>query len=273
MEKRGSKKQITTIANINFDDLDKDIKIKVSKELTPYDRAVHDSINTLYTEGKNEYITPQMIYHGMTGNQSLKLHDKQEFLITESLKKLRKTTITINADQEGREFYGLQKLRYEGQLIHWDKVTATLNGETTETYHILRRPILYEYANKKNQIGRFDIKILDTPLNKNEEITILQWYLIREILAMKGGRGRSENILFETVFSAIGLTASSEGALRVKKSKVRDQVKLMLDYWIKEDFIKGYTQNMKGKTAESITIILKKVGAISATTKEDNLKK
>jgi len=122
--------------------------------------------------------------------------------------------------------------------------------------HILREPVLYEYANKKNQIGRFDIKLLNTPINKTEEIITLQGYLYRRILSMKGSSNLSKTIVYETVYNQINVTAASDGALRKKKSKVRGQIKDMLDYWKQENFIAGYCENKRGQEVYSVTIRL-----------------
>jgi len=130
-----------------------------------------------------------------------------------------------------------------------------LNGTVAECLRILRPPVLYEYANKKNQIGRFDIKLLNSPINKTEEIITLQGYLYRRILSMKGSSLR-KTIVYDTVYNQIEVTAASDGALRKKKSKVRDQVKRILDYWKQENFIAGYVENKRGTRIYSVTIRL-----------------
>jgi hypothetical protein len=224
MERRGSKKQITTLASIDFDNLNGTVQIRGRKELTAYDREVHDSIVSLYIDGGYEYITPQMIYRTMTGNPGAKLSDKQAEAISDSITKCMYSRVIIDASEEAKA-YGFEIFKYDGNLISGERVTATLNGNVLECLHILREPVLYEYANKKNQIGRFDIKLLNTPINKTEEIITLQGYLYRRILSMKGSSNLSKTIVYETVYNQINVTAASDGALRKKKSKVRGQIK------------------------------------------------
>jgi hypothetical protein len=256
MERRGSKKQITTLASIDFDKLDGSVQIKGRKELTAYDREVHDAIITLYIDGGNEYITPQMIYQVMTGNPDAYLHPKQAEAISESITKCMYTRLIIYASEEAKE-YGFDSFKYDGNLIIGERVTATLNGTVLECLHILRPPGLYEYANKKNQIGRFDIKLLNSPIKKTEEIITLQGYLYRRILSMKNKKSNlSKTIVYDTVYKQIDVTAASDGALRKKKSKLRDQVKKILDYWKQEKFIAGYVENKRGKRIYSVTIRL-----------------
>jgi len=253
MERRGSKKQITTLASIDFEKLNGSVQIKSRKKLTAYDREVHDAIITLFVDGGNEYITPQMIYQVMTGNPDAYLNPKQAEAISDSITKCMYSRLIIDASEEAKA-YGFDNFKYDGNLISGERVTATLNGNVLECLRILRPPVLYEYANKKNQIGRFDIKLLNSPINKTEEIITLQGYLYRRILSMKGSSNLSKTIVYETVYNQIEVTAASDGALRKKKSKVRDQIKKILDYWKQENFILGYAENKRGTTIYSVTI-------------------
>ena len=255
MERRGSKKQITTLASIDFDNLNGSVQTKGRRELTPYDREVHDAIITLFVDGGNEYITPQMIYQVMTGNPDAYLNPKQAEAISESITKCMYSRLIIDASEEAKA-YGFDSFKYDGSLISGERVTATLNGTVVECLRLLRTPVLYEYANKKNQIGRFDIKLLNSPINKTEEIITLQGYLYRRILSMKNSSNLSKTILYDTVYNQLEVTASSDGALRKKKAKVRSQIKKILDYWKQEDFIAGYVENKRGQVIYSVTIRL-----------------
>lgn len=253
MERRGSKKQITTLASIDFDSLNGSVQIKGRKELTAYDREVHDAIITLYVEGGNEYITPQMIYQVMTGNPNAYLEKKQAEAISDSITKCMYSRLIIDASEEAKA-YGFDSFKYDGSLISGERVTASLNGTVVECLRILRPPVLYEYANKKNQIGRFNIKLLNTPINKTEEIITLQGYLYRRILSMKNNSNLSKTIVYDTVYNQLDIKAASDGALRKKKAKVRSQVKKILDYWKQEQFIAGYVENKRGQVIYSVTI-------------------
>lgn len=253
MENRKSRKKITSYVSIDFDDLNGSIQIKGRRKLTPYDREVHDAIATLFVIGENEYITPQMIYKVITGNPEARLEKKQAEAISNSITKCMYSKITINAKEEAAA-YGFDDFNYDGNLISGERKTATLNGTVLECLHILRSPILYELANNKNQISRFDIKLLNTPINKTEEIIVLQGYLYRRILSMKNNYNLSKTIVYSTVYEQIDVTAASDGALRKKKSKVRGQIKEILTYWKEEGFILGYCENKHGQELYSVTI-------------------
>lgn len=250
---RKTKKEILSMVSLDFDD--KAIQIIGKRELTPYDREVHDAIVTLFVDGGNELITPQMIYRAMTGNPEAKLTPKQQETISNSVNKLMYSRLVIRASKEECKAYGFKKFTYEGAVIQAEKVTAAFKGsEVAEVVHLLKEPVLYTYADKKNQIGRLDIKLLNSPVNKTEENITLQSYLYRRILTIKSSGKISPTIVYDTVYKQIGLSAASDGALRKKKSKVRSTIKQILDYWEKQGFIKGYLENTRKTEIVSVTI-------------------
>lgn len=249
---RKSKKEILSAANLNFDD--RRIQITGKKELTSYDREVHDAIVTLYVGEGNEYITPQMIYRTMTGNKNIRLMPKQKNTIINSIEKMMYSRIKIVASQQECEAYGFDEFSYDGALLFAEKLTATLNNNILEAYHLLREPVFYTCANKKNQIERLNIKLLDSPVNKNKENIILQGYLYRRILAMKNSKKMKPVIVYDTVYKYLDIQAVSEASLRNKKAKIRKTIKKILDYWKEQNFITSYAENNCKNEIVSITI-------------------
>lgn len=256
VERRGSKKKIDTIVSINFEELDeKGVQISNARSLTAYDREVHDAILTLYVDGENSYVTGAMIYQAMVGNPKATLNPKQAEAISNSVTKLMYTRLTIDATQEAQA-YGFEKFKYSGYLLPAERVTAAINGNITECLHLFRSPPLYDYAGRKKQVGRVDIKLLNSPLNKNDETISLQGYLRRRILAMKNNPKLSPSIVYETVYEALKISAPTDGALRKKKLDVRKKIKTILDYWKDESFILGYVENTRKTESYSVTIRL-----------------
>ena len=241
VKKAKSRKPIYTLVSIDIAELE-GVKINGRRELTAFDREVHDAIITLYVEGGNTYITVNMIYQMMTGKRGAHCSSKQAQAISDAITKLMFSHAVIDASQEA-QLRGLDKARYDSNLLNAKRLTVSANGQTTEAIKILDTPILYDYAERRNQIGRFDVKLLDSPVNKNEETIALQGYLYRRILSMKGSSKLSPTIKYETVYKQLEITASSDGALRKKKLKVRETVKKLLDFYKKEGFIKGYVEN------------------------------
>lgn len=253
VERKGARKEISTLLSLSYDDLEKrGIQLDM-KRLTPFDREVHDAITTLYAEGKTDVMSLDMVYRAMTGNPGAKLNPRQREAISNSISKMMYTQIAIDATEEARA-YGFDDLRYKGNLLYAEMAIASINGNIIEALHILREPILYSYAGRANRIGRVEMKMLNSPVNKTEETIVLQGYLYRRILAMQ--HGQSKTILYDTIYKQLNIEAPSAGALRKKKNDVRAKIKTILEYWIKEGFIKGYSENKRGQELCSITISL-----------------
>lgn len=151
-------KKILSLVRLDYSD--NAIQISGGKELTQYDREVHDALVTLYVDGGNEYITPQMIYKAITGNSEAKLPPKQQEAISNSLNKLMYSKLVIKASKEECKAYGIDEFTYECTVIQAEIVPARVNGVIEEVYHLLSEPALYTYASLKNQVCRLDIKML-----------------------------------------------------------------------------------------------------------------
>ncbi|MEE0987128.1 MAG: hypothetical protein U0L03_06375 [Succinivibrionaceae bacterium] len=162
-----SEKEILSLVRLDYSD--NAIQISGEKELTQYDREVHDALVTLYIDGGNEYITPHMIYRAMTGNPEAKLTPKQREDISISLNKLMHSNLVIKPSEEECKAYGFRPFTYRSTVIQCEEVTVKVNGVIVEVYHLCIEPALYSYANLKNQICRLDIQLLNSPVNKNEE--------------------------------------------------------------------------------------------------------
>ncbi len=251
MEKAGSKTQISTAVQIDFDNIS-GVTMDCPGGLTEYDREVHNAIISQHIE-ENTHFTPQMIYQALTGNPEARLEEKQTEAIRQSLNKLMVCRITIDASEEAKA-RGQTKFKLEGPLISWNKLTVELNGTSVECYRLLQIPLLYQYAHWKNQIARADIKLLNSPINKTEEVITLQGYLMRRIMAIKGKSRLNPSILYEAIYEHLQIKASSPGALRKKKSILRTKIKTILDYWVTQKFIIGYRETIKATVAYSIEI-------------------
>lgn len=240
----------------------KGVTISGREELTPYDREVHDAIVTLYVEGKTIYITPNMIYQAMTGRHGSHCSKNQESMINNSITKLMCSHVIIDAAAEAAIDNRVTRILFDSNAINAKRVSITINGKESKAIKILDTPILFDYAQQKNQIGRFNMKLLDTPNNKNEETIILEGYLRRRILAMRKSKDDSKlsnSIKYETVYKQLDISFSdevirSEAALRKKKLKVRESVKKALDYFKKEGFIKNYSETVTKGVKDGVSI-------------------
>lgn len=249
--------KINLTSRVFLDLSDAKITINGKQGLEPYDNEVHRAITTCYYSGGNEYMTPQMIFRAMTGNPDARLGDKQREQINKSLDTLMYGRLFIEGSKEEAKawkFEGLEAFEYEGTIIQAEKITAVISGERTEVIHILRPPVLFEYAEKKNQISRLPIKYLNTPMRKTMEGINLQGYLLGRIELMKNNSSYSKNIVYQTVYDYLKIEAPNDNALRKKQYQIRNNIKIILDYWKEEKYIKGYTENKKGRRIYSLTV-------------------
>ena len=257
MERRNSKRPVTTLASINFNAP----QLQGITNLTMYDRSVYNAICTLYIRGKNEYITPQMIYQAMTGKEEAYLNPKQAEAISGSITKFMYGGIHIDATEEVNKHNMGGSLIYDTNLLHAERVTHNLNGTITECIRIIKTPVLYEYASYKDQIGNAPIAALATPVNKNEDTLALQAYLMDRIFAMRG-TDPQRDIAYSSIYSAVwGKGAASSN--RMQKSRVRAYAAAILKHWATQgtskdggSLIKGYTEYPNGKAARGITVIV-----------------
>ena len=249
----GQKTIIT--ASIDSTELD-GVRISGKKELNYYDKAVHDAVVTLYVVGQYTYITTNMIYQEMTGKRNAHFTPKQAKDINDSVTKLMYSRVVIDASNEYKS-RNVGFPQYDGHILTADRLTYPTKNNAV--IHIFREPILYTYANERNQIGRIDAKLLDSPINKTKENILLESFLRRRIFAMKGKRTLSRTILYSDVYKRLSITSRSESSLRNKKMKVRNTVKAILNFYTKEGFINGYKENYpksKRQQVRSFTIVL-----------------
>lgn len=198
----------------------------------------------------------------MTGKHGSHCSENQESMINNSITKLMFSHVIIDAKDEAGRDHRVTRTLFDSNAINAKRVSITINGKESKAIKILDTPILFDYARQKNQIGRFNMKLLDTPNNKNEETIILEGYLRRRILAMQNPESKlSTSIKYETVYKQLDISSPdgvirSEVALRKKKLKVRESVKKALDYFKKEGFIKNYSETVKNGVKDGVAISL-----------------
>ena len=246
-EKNGSKKELTVKVAIDFDNLE---GVRFSRELEPFDRIVHDAVVSLYESG-NKCFSLLMVYRAMTANPKAKLTQKQFKEISQSLNKLSSVRIEIDATDEAKA-YRMDKVIFKGNLLYTKSVYVEHKGKVEEWFELLDRPILLEYAERKNQIDRVDIRMLATDTNKNKETLILQDYLLRRIRMMKRS-SISRNIRYDAIYKQFGIELLEGTEARKKKAKIRETTKKILDFWKSSGEIKSYEEN-KGKNKVALSI-------------------
>lgn len=249
-------KAVDTLVYIRPDNLD-NVSISNYARLSPYDRAIHDALISIYAAG-NTHATIPFIYRTMRGNNPNR--DKPEAKdredIEASIDKLMHSIITIDATKEAKAF-GLDNFTFKGQLIPMQYVKTKINGQYVDCVNFLAEPPLLTYAGRKNQINRCDIRMLDVPLNNSEENITIKTYLLERLLSAMNKNSKMNNIIrYDTLYEYLGLDAPNATSLRDKKRDVRGKVHAILEAWKKAGIILGFTEHKEGNTIAKIELHL-----------------
>lgn len=246
LEKKGKiRSQIRTKVSFSYEGID----ILAKKDFGLFDQEVHDAVVSLYL-ASNKFISPAMVYRAMTGktnSESINADKLKE--IEESIDKCMFSRLSIDASEEAA-MYGYAEAVYSGNLLSAEKVSVIMGGHKVVAYKLLIEPLLYRYAKTCKQVTAVDIKLLDTPVKKTNDIIVLQGYLLRKVESMKSDRNCGRMILFDDIYKVLNVSKEQ----RVQTKRIRDSLYSILQYWIDNDYISRYETVMKGKGFYGITL-------------------
>jgi hypothetical protein len=231
------------------------------QKYTPYDREVYDGVVTLYMSG-NDIVTPAMVYRAMNGLTETEYIKTQALeTVKKSLDKSRYMQITIDYTEEAKLYNKkIEKTLYEGYLLAAEKITVKINGYEHEAYKLLRKPILYEYAQISGQIITVPNKLLQTKdaIRSTDEVIVIRGYLLRQIEWIKNDKTeRNENITYKNIYEELEISRKilDEKSYENKTGKIRSHVKAILDEWKEKKYIQGYKEYKEGNTLIGVTIM------------------
>lgn len=251
------KKQVVTPISLNYDDENIQIANK-DKRFTPYDRAVHNSVCSIFEAG-NSTFTPDQVYRCMNGlNNTEKVSPQAIESVTESIDKIRRMYTKILIDKEAKE-YGLDKIIMEDHILSAKKITLEAGGHEVVGYKFNysnnSKPIIYEYAQITGQVLTIPRELLNTKdvIRSTTEVTIIREYLIRriEVMKRKGNKHQSNKIRFISIYKEIG----QDDPTKQKAQRVRENIEKLLGSFKDNDYIKGYKFYKEGRSFKGIEIL------------------
>ena len=190
----------------------------------------------------------------MTGKTNSEyIHPDKLKEIEESIDKCMFSKLVIDATEEAA-YYGFEEAKYDGSLLSAEKMTIKMGGRRVAAYKILVEPLLYRYAKAGKQISAIDIKLLDTPVSKTNDIIVLQGFLLRKIEAMKSDRTADRIILYDDIYKIFGINEPQK--VKNQLQRIRKYMDTMLEYWKGEKYITDFIVNKKGKSYYSLTIYI-----------------
>lgn len=233
---------------------------------TEYDRNVADAVTSLYVYGHESHIiTPATVYREMVHATATETPSPQQIgAVTKSLEKSRFVRVQVDCTDELTK----RKLSLNGAPVTGGKIDTYLlalrridviaGGKIIPAYKVLETPILYDYARLTKQILTVPAALLDVrdesgaKIANTERRIAIKGYLVRRISVMKGksGKSTSRNIKYETVYADV-----CEGSLSDKEKRlVREYIPQVLNYWVRQKWIKGYTEILQGKKKIGVEI-------------------
>ena len=212
--------------------------------LDQFDMSVHDAINSIYHSGYDTMSIP-MIIRTMSGNPRLKPSEMQEERVLSIVKRLLSTGIDIVYNQEAEAYQFDDEgdgCHYFGTLLCGEIVTAMINGRIVDTcLHLHREPILATLARKKKQIATIDMRMLNAPIGMSEENIVLRNYLLLRIEQSRHNKQQellsNRTIRLESVYRVLHVSHDEY----YKKSRLRQKIVKLMDYWKAQKFIYDYT--------------------------------
>ena len=260
-----AKQEVLTKVMLYYDE--NKIKLSGREKFMPYDREVYDGVVSLYEAG-NELITPTMVYRAMNGLiETEKISPQALETVEKSLDKSRFIRINIDYTDEAKLYNkNVEKTKYEGYLLAAEKITMKINGQEYEGYKLLRKPILYEYAQISGQIITVPMKLLQTKdaVRSTDEVIVIRGYLLRQIEWIKNDKTirNNNNVTYQSIYDELGISRTDldSKAYENKTRKIRNHVKAVLYEWQGEGYILKYMEFKEGNSIKGVSIMVAQIG-------------
>ncbi len=239
-------------------------ELKGTENITEYDKSVHNMAVSIGKVNKHGFFTARelatALIHGDNPNNN-RVSSQQIGAITKSIEKQRHIDITIDwtehikLNNKGNIPENATSFKVKDYMLPVKEYTAIIGGKTLHGYQFID-PInlspLYQYATSVGQIGQHPVKMLNVPINLDQQKLVIRDFLLEEIAHIKKNSKWNSTISVEKILEVAGEDIKT--ITRKKKSTLLSSVRDMLKYWKKEGYITGYKENLKAKSIQSITI-------------------
>lgn len=242
-EKSGSSKEATVVYSINFDELEKDDSLKITRRLTPYDKRAYIAVSALWDSG-NRIISIKQIYTAMGYGGNPSARDIQK--ISDFLTKAGGARIYINNELETSVNKKYDRFLYDGPLLPFERVRGYINNALCDAaIHLFRVPPMISFAKSRRQITTIPRKLLESPVSKTDENLRMDDYLIERIAHMKKDPKNPRKILYSTLYTGCGITQSKQ------RKRAPEKIERYLKHYETCKFINGFSMGN-----DSVTISL-----------------
>lgn len=126
-------------------------------------------------------------------------------------------------------------------------------------YRLNSQSPIFRYAETLNQITSWSASYMAVPCRKTMQNAVIVNYLLTRIALVRNKHNRyfNDGILFETLYEDLHLNVST----RDKKKAIRDNIRIMFDYWEKIHLITSYKFIKSGQRFHKIEFTVNVVEA------------
>lgn len=218
---------------LNFDELE---GVKISRTLTIYDKSVWNACANLARCGY-EIVTAQDVYRFMGYSSKLNPRDKKKIL--ESIETIVRARVFISNKEEHELYKKYDEISLNTPLLAAEICKAKIgNTVVEEAIRIIEPPKLFAIAEKRGQITTIPFAVLESPINKNDDIALITDYLLIRISRMKNSKHVQRTILLDTLYDKCDITDSASD--RVKKTRLPEKINRLLSHYKSVGWIGGY---------------------------------
>lgn len=226
------------------------------KPLDPFHREVLFVCISAYAQGFN-YVTFSMTLDALTGGDKSRIYSEQMKAIESAVRKMMKTTITVDLDPlfEAKPKYQknyVGSAHLTGYLLPCHIVDVELNGQKTFAIELIAESPLMTVAKAKKQLVTYGTAPLAVAEQNNtpQVMTIKNWLLRRIMLIEK--RGLNSSILFDSLYKECGIKDAS----RSTKQNARKVIFDTLDAFRTKGVIKSYDVERERNKYRALKILL-----------------
>ena len=218
---------------LDFDELE---GVKISRPLTIYDKNVWNACANLARCGY-ETITAQDVYKFMGYKSKINTTDQKKIL--ESIETIIRARVFISNKEEHALYKKYDEISLNTPLLAAEICKAKIgNTVVEEAIRIIEPPKLFTIAEKRGQITTIPFAVLESPINKSNDIALITDYLLVRISRMKNSKHIQRTILLDTLYDKCSITNSASD--RVKKTRLPDKINRLLSHYKSVGWIGDY---------------------------------
>lgn len=236
-------------------------ELKGTENVTEYDKSVHNMAVSIGKVNKHGFFTARelatALIHGDNPNNN-RVSSQQIGAVTKSIEKQRHIDITIDwtehikLNNKGNIPEDATSFKVKDYMLPVREYTATIGGKTLHGYQFIdpvKLSPLYQYATSVGQIGQHPVKMLNVPINLDQQKLVMRDFLLEEIAHIKNPKiSWNDTISVEKLLEVAG--EDPQTINRTKKKRLLEAVEGMLSYWKEEGYIRDYKKT-KAKTTGS----------------------